>query len=153
MLTGLFTFLCGYTQIVKDAAFKIQGDKIISVKMNIQKQKSIPFVETETAITGLSISGNIEFTDQAGFVRVVLVDLFDNEYLVMETCSLLEFEDKIRFENICEETAALNHVYPASINIESEFAQINLSEIQYSHSLDSFAKAQVALKNRIAWAK
>jgi len=67
-----FTTYYPKTEILYDKLFFETGEHILPLSLN-------------QSISGFSVSGHITFTGEMGFVRIVLTDDFDNDYLVLET--------------------------------------------------------------------
>lgn len=64
---------------------------------------------THTISYGLSIDGEGQLLSDTAFIRVVLVDKNDNEWLVYERNSLYSTEENYQFQNAAFETAALDN--------------------------------------------
>jgi len=119
-------------QIVADKSFKtLYSGMEISRGSSFFETDSILPIMLQQRISGLSVSGNITFTGEKGFVRIVLTDDYENEYLVLETNTIFENKTNISFNGFCEETALLNNIIPKEIIIECVDAQVKISEIQY----------------------
>ena len=121
-------------QIVVDKSFKTFNPKTETLhnRALFEAGNHILPVTLEQRISGLSVSGHITFTGEMGFVRIVLRDGFEDDYLVLETNTIFENKTDIPFDAFCEETALLNNVLPKQILIECTDAQITLNEIQYT---------------------
>ena len=94
---------------------------------------------TSDSVVGLSIDGSVSsFTasfnghleDESGFVRIILVDSDNNEHLVYEVGFPL-YEGDFVFQDGCEETC-ITDVTPASLKIETEKAEVYITECKYS---------------------
>ena len=123
-------------QIVRDNSFK-------TVYPRTEMQRGSSFVATDSSvlpitlqqrISGLSVSGNIIFTGDKGFVRIVLIDSNENEYLVLETNTIFENDTSVSFNEFCKETALLNNVFPKQITVECTDAQVTINGVQYAAS-------------------
>jgi len=121
-------------QIVTDKSFKTYYPKtgIIYDKLFFEAGVHILPIILNQKISGLSVSGNVIFTGEMGFVRIVLTDDKDYDYLVLETNTIFENEINILFDEFCEETALLNNILPKQITIEYTDAEIMIYEIQYT---------------------
>ena len=121
-------------QIVADKSFK---PVYSTVEMSHEKRafktgNNILPITLKQKISGLSISGSITFTGEKGFVRIVLTDDYENDYLVLETNTVFESKTNISFNEFCEETALLNGVSPKQITIKCVDAQVVIDRIQYA---------------------
>lgn len=118
-------------QIVTDKSFKIYNasTEILFVNEFFEAGNHVLPVTLEQTISGLSVSGTITFTGEMGFVRIVLTDDFENEYLVLETNTIFENDTTILFYEICEETALLNNILPKELIIKCTDAVLTINEI------------------------
>jgi C1A family cysteine protease len=121
-------------QIVQNESFKTfyRRAKILRNRNIFEAGSHILPLTLKQKISGLSISGSITFTGEKGFVRIILTDNYDNDYLVLETNSVFEHETDISFEEFCEETALLDNILPKRIAIECTDAQVIINAIQYA---------------------
>ena len=121
-------------QIVADSSFKTLYSRTEMLRGSsfIATDSSVLPITLQQRISGLSVSGNITFTGDKGFVRIVLTDSNENEYLVLETNTIFENDTTISFNEFCEETALLNNVFPKQITIECTEAQVTINGIQYT---------------------
>ena len=120
-------------QIVTDTSFKTLHPRTeISRGSSFVTTDSILPITLKQKISGLSVSGSITFTGEKGFVRIVLTDDYENNYLVLETNTIFENNTSVSFEEFCEETALLNNVLPKQIIIECTDAQVTINGIQYA---------------------
>jgi hypothetical protein len=108
-------------QIVADNSFRAANTTVAPKRSNNTMSfeagnHTIPMT-LKQKISSLSVSGNITFTGNEGFVRIVLTDDKGNEYLVLETNSIFENGTSISFSGFCEETALLNNIVPKQITI------------------------------------
>lgn len=85
---------------------------------------------THTISYGLSIDGEGQLLSDTAFIRVVLVDKNDNEWLVYERNSLYSTEENYQFQNAAFETAALYKIEPSSIIVTLCDATLYLSNIK-----------------------
>ena len=79
---------------------------------------------------GLSIDGEGQLFSDTAFIRVVLVDKNDKEWLVYERNSLYSTEENYQFQNAAFETAALYKIEPSSIIVTLCDATLYLSNIK-----------------------
>lgn len=90
--------------------------------------KIIP-LSMQHPVSGLSVDAGIKLQDPSSFVRIVLIDDHDAEYLVYETNSLLATSDSFSIVNLCDETFSLSKVNPVSLRIELNHAVIALNAV------------------------
>ena len=84
----------------------------------------------ENSISGFAISGEVEFNnDKSSYVRVILNDEYNYEYLVYESYPLLSDSNSFCFQNTAIETMYLNNIVPVSIRIEIKDASIQLQKL------------------------
>ena len=121
-------------QVVTDKSFKpiYSTTEMSHEKRSFETGNNILPMTLKQKISGLSISGSITFTGEKGFVRIVLTDDYENDYLVLETNTVFESKTNISFDEFCEETALLNGVSPKQITIECVDAQVAINRIQYA---------------------
>ena len=128
--------ICLNAQIVADKSFSTfhPRTEMSREKSVFEAGNNVLPITQKQKISGLSISGSITFIGNKGFVRIILTDDYENEYLVLETNTIFENKTSISFEEFCEETALLNNVQPKQITIESTDAQVTINGIQYAAS-------------------
>ena len=86
-----------------------------------------------SAITGFSVSGmaSLENEDDS-YIRIILKDDHEYEYLVYENYSLLAESSQVSFSNTAIETQFLQNVVPASLIVEVKNASVQLASVAYS---------------------
>ncbi|MCP3683472.1 MAG: hypothetical protein GY861_12365 [bacterium] len=124
--------------------FSISSTEVINQDIDRSFNKDSSFPLASGTVSGLTFSGDIQFYSDSSFIRLLLVDTNENEYLIYETYPLIADSNKFEVNNICEETCVLDSVSPSSIRIELEDARINIKGISYS---DSFQKLTVSAKS------
>lgn len=106
-------------------------------------------------LTSLAISGSVEYDDyKYGFVRVILIDKNNDEYLIMEENKLFTKDKKFTFSPTSIETRLLDNVCPMQIKVISFHATISIDFIYYTDSNDlAFNKdiEDAAHKQQIAY--
>lgn len=100
-----------------------------------------PF-DSKLPIFNLTISGKVNLLQENSFLRVILVDKNDEEYLVYEIYPLLTELNFININNSCEETCLLNQVFPKSLKIEGYKSAFQLENVSTS---DSFEKLNMKI--------
>lgn len=132
--------------------FQLEGipDKTIQIAESISSDSKLsPFV-TRDSISGISVSGNIKLNSDSSLIRIVLVDIQYNEYLVFETYPLLTHTCTFSIENIGEETALLKNIVPLQLEIEVVDATLNLNEIQiFKKTIAEISEAQHANRLKV----
>jgi C1A family cysteine protease len=121
-------------QIITDAAFRTfyPSAGLSRSGGSFTAGKNVLPITLNQKISGLSISGNIIFTGEKGFVRIVLESGDGNEYLVLETNTLFEDKTNVAFNEFCDETALLDNISPKRLVIESTDAEVKINGIQYA---------------------
>lgn len=82
-------------------------------------------------ITGLSVSGRATLNSEDGYIRILLKDSYNYEYLVYENHLLLADSTNEDFQNIAIETQWLEKITPQAIRIETHHATLLLSSYRY----------------------
>jgi C1A family cysteine protease len=113
-----------------------------------------------TKINNFTISGNVKLNSDTSFIRVILVDTNNIEYLVYEAYPLIANSNNFNIENACYETCAFNSIVPKDVKIEGYKAEILnlktkselLSQSKFSNelsvnSLSSKETSKVAMMN------
>lgn len=101
-----------------------------SINRNISCTDTIRPFGTNTYSYGISIDGEGQLFSDTAFIRVVLTDNNDHEWLVYERNSLYATEEDISFQNAAFETAALDNIVPNSVIITLRDATFYLSSIK-----------------------
>lgn len=84
-------------------------------------------------VYGLSVSGHVELKDSTNsFVRITVEDVYDREFLVYEVYPLLADEWTFDFEQASMESAVLEGIEVASLNITVFNASFRLDDVQYA---------------------
>lgn len=91
-------------------------------------------------VTGIGVSGNICFTSEMGFVRFVVSDDYDDEYLVYESYRLFEQDSIISFYQKCEESCFYYNYIPTKFKIYVNDAAVTINSIDMSSTLYSDAE-------------
>jgi C1A family cysteine protease len=152
VITGMLVLLfalptCLKAQIIINKSFQTVNKKTNAWKPNLKSilGNDTILIDTKQKISGLSVSGNILFTGKKGFVRVVLKDIYENEFLIFETNSIFEDTKNVSFHEICEETALLKDIMPEQILVECTEAEVTIDEFQYSTDKDTQLKTDKQL--------
>jgi len=102
--------------IRKKAAPPDEIEKVIPLKIN-------------EPIYGLSISGKISLNEENSFIRFILLDKDQNEYLIYEAFPLLADTQSFSVDSVCEETCILDAVVPDSLKIEGSKVTYQIDDI------------------------
>lgn len=132
------TILLGLVPVMLQAQFNAACFAIsssegshINTDLEIVRDTSIS-VNVSQSISGMSVSGEICLFNQSGFVRVLLRDKNNVDYLVYENYYPLSEPGVSAFSDVALETAVLNRVNPQNIIIEISDAQLEINKINYS---------------------
>ena len=94
---------------------------------------TICYLGIQNEISGLSLSGNVTLdNDGDSYVRVILKDNNNHEYLVYESYPLMQDSLFEQFQNTAIETIRLNGIVPSLIRIEIKNATINCEKLHLS---------------------
>ena len=114
-----------------------------SLGLNIQKDTVIS-LGVRGSIYGLSVTGTVNLeNDQDSYVRVILCDDHNYEYLVYECFPLLTDTLTPQFQDTALETKSLDGITPQSIRIELLNASINFDSFDYVPESESAKGAVV----------
>jgi len=80
-------------------------------------------------ISGLAFSGKITLHSDSSLVRMILIDIEYNEYLIYEAYPILSGSGKFSVDGAGEETSLLNNITPSGVTIELIDASLYLKEI------------------------
>jgi hypothetical protein len=94
----------------------IKSQQIIVNTSFVTDEEINPFTGNEV-IYGLNISGSVQLNSDTSIVRIILVDSYENEYLVFESYPLIDTLNSFSFTNKCEETCLLDATTPQSLKI------------------------------------
>lgn len=106
----------------------------MSLRLTAQADTAIELTR-EQALTGLGISGQVEFQDrETGFVRITLEDDAHFEYLVYENYPLLADTYSPSFSRAAVETMLLNGVRGGRLRITVQDATLHINTIHLCHT-------------------
>lgn len=95
-----------------------------------------PFATNDNSY-GISIDGEGRLFSDTAFIRVVLVDNNDHEWLVYERNSLYATEENAQFQGAAFETAALDNINPKSVVVALCDASVYLASITNNRTVTS----------------
>lgn len=102
-----------------------------NVELNIQKDTIIN-IDIRGSIYGLSVTGTALLENNSdSYVRVILRDDHNYEYLVYECFPLLTDTLTPQFQNIALETKTLDGINPQNIRVELKNASISIDSFDY----------------------
>jgi C1A family cysteine protease len=108
--------------------------KKVIVMETITQDAEIPF-GVRTSVSGLSVSGRVSFEDtEDSYVRIIMKDDHNYEYLVYENYPLLADDMFALFQNTAIETKQLEEITPKSIRVELKNATLALESLNYAGS-------------------
>jgi len=131
VLLGLFA-LNSFCQENSLFSLPFQADRRIPVDLTMNENTQLDIDESETAISGLAISGTISLYSDSSLVRLILVDQEGYEYLIYETYPVLAGSLQFSVDGVAEETSSLDQVIPSRVTVELVDASIHLKEISIS---------------------
>ena len=93
-------------------------------------------------VTSIGISGQVTFTSDLGFVRIVVSDNNDDEYLVYEAYRIYEDNSVIAFSQKCNESCFYETYAPNALKIYVFDAQVVINSINYSNTFYQNAESR-----------
>ena len=125
----LLVVLCIYAFVVNAQTFNRQTN------LNLQVTESTTIYPFDgNTVTGIGVSGNVCFTSEMGFVRFVVSDAYDDEYLVYESYRLFEQDSTFSFSQKCEESCFYFGYVPAEFKIYVNDAVVTINTIDMSNT-------------------
>jgi len=122
-------YLSQRSQEIRKKAAEIERE---TVKKNTPDYtKKIPLDSTKP-IFSLKLSGDVILEKPNSYIRAILIDKDNNEYLIYEAFPLVTDSNSFPIINICEETCLLNQVIPMFLRIEGNSSSLNINEIQFT---------------------
>ncbi len=133
MRKALFTILCMAIGIMVKAQ---NFNQSVSLNLQIVADTTLhPFNGNPT--TSIGISGHIRFTSELGFVRFVVNDNYDDEYMVYESYRLFENDSSFNFSQRCEESCFFGSYVPTELIVQVKDAIVTISTIDMSNAFYS----------------
>ncbi len=117
-----------------EPAFDMQNQISSRIQLDTAFESStilFPF-NTKNSISRLAISGDIALHSDSSLVRIILMDNYNNEFLIYETYPILAGSWQFSVDEVAEETSLLNNIIPYQISFEIVDASIYLKEINLS---------------------
>ena len=104
--------------------------------LNLQVTESTTIYPFDgNTVTGIGVSGNVCFTSELGFVRFVVSDTYDDEYLVYESYRLFEQDSTFSFSQKCEESCFYFGYVPTEFKIYVKDAIVTLNSVDMSSTV------------------
>ncbi len=142
----VFESTSGFSQLSESKIFTFEDNDIVVTKNSTLTESNTINFETGKRISGLAISGNVEFYKEDSSIRVTVMDNQGKEYLVFETYPLLSGNRKEEFETVAMESYLLDNILPKSLNITVNNAKMFLKKVNVSKStkyIDKEEKLQI----------
>jgi len=92
--------------------------------------KIIP-LNIQNPIYSFKINGSINFFKENSFLRIILIDKNQNEYLVYEAYPLIVSDKSFSFTDACEETCLLEAIIPESLRIDGYAASYQITKTSF----------------------
>lgn len=106
----------------------------VGLSQVFSRTDSITDFDPSRSINGFAVSATIVQPSSQSMVRFILIDTAGNEYLVGESCRLLNDKDTVSWTCHSEETCSLPNVHPAKLKIAVKDATVTLHGINMSES-------------------
>lgn len=122
--------LCIYAFVLNAQTFSRQTN------LNLQITESTTIYPFDgNNVTGIGVSGSVCFTSEMGFVRFVVCDDNDDEYLVYESYRLFEQDSIFSFSQKCEESCFYYNYRPTQFKIYVNDAIVTINTIDMSNTV------------------
>lgn len=109
----------------------IDSIKSLNVKINTSEKQQIG-LNLGDSVYYFSISGNSSLHAKDGYVRVLLRDSYNYDFLVYENYELLSETNSSFFQNVAIETVNLDGIKAKQLIVEAYHASINIDNIYFS---------------------
>ena len=112
-------------------------------------------IETDTVLhpfdgnptTSIGISGQVTFTSELGFVRFVVNDNYDDEYMIYESYRLFESDSTFSFSQKCDESYFFESYTPTELIVQVHDAIVTINCVNFgntNYSNAEFLREQAA---------
>ncbi len=141
--------LFSFTAIFLSFNFILIAQTIIPINSSFTHD-TILLSKYAVPVYGLSADADITLNSDTGNIRIILVDIYENEYLVCDINALNSDSDKkTNIRNYCYESGYLNSTKIKNIKIEISDGLIYIHNFKVKTSLNrSFAKEQSDLNRQ-----
>ena len=126
----LLAVLCIYAVVMNAQSF----DRQTTLNLHVTESTTIYPFDGNT-VTGIGVSGNVCFTSDMGFVRFVVSDAYDDEYLVYESYRLFEQDSIFSFSHKCEESCFYFGYIPTEFKIYINDAIVTINSVDMSSTV------------------
>lgn len=133
-----------YSQLFSESFILEPDDNETSLPLKYDiNQDTIINLNLKSSIYALAVSGvaSLENRDDS-YIRIILKDNYNYEYLVYENYFLLSDSLVSHFSNTAIETLNLENIIPQNIRIELKNASLNLKSLNYSTKAVSTKRMQ-----------
>lgn len=126
--------LLAYSQYRADCFSLDFAENALQIKTeDIFERDTILPLNIRSVVTGLSVSGTCVLNnDDDSYVRVILVDEYNYEFLVYENYPLLSDGLTTEFTNTAMETVSLGGITPQYLRIDLQNATVRLASVNYT---------------------
>lgn len=121
-----------YSQRLNSNVFKLYEKtttNLNNIERGIYTSNTILPLDYNAKISGLAISGSVEFQENDSYLQVIVQDNKGIEYLVYESYPLLANSNIENFDSIAMESALLDDIHPVNIKIQINKATLSLQQI------------------------
>ena len=129
--------LCAQQQkLTKDETFSPQAKDLqyIPIAQVISENRVITPFTSSQKIYSLALSSDIELSNKASLVRIILIDENAVEHLVYETYPVIANGKSLSVTNVCEETSLLNGIVPASLQVQTINSTVSIKSVGISYT-------------------
>lgn len=125
-----------------------EKDNAVAVHLGIETRKdTILTFAPSSSISKLYVSGkSLLENDNNSYIRLVLIDDYNSEYLIYELYPLLADSKSEIVEKTAIETKSLSHVIPRSIRIEVSDASFSLDSLFYVEDKSSYSDRSTTIE-------
>ena len=102
----------------------------------VAKQDTAMTLDRRERISGFSATGHVVFQDEYDcYVRIILRDSHDYDYLVYESYPLLSGTKESDFQSMAAETFLLDNIRPQSLIVECRKAELTIDAIAFEQQV------------------
>lgn len=135
-LSTIYLGLCSGIDSL-DVYNKIEKKTIYFTELQTNYKNSTAFdlqKKTETNIDGICVTGKGILFSDSSLIRIIVKDIFNNEYLIYESTILYDNIGEIKFANQMYETFLVDSFKPEKIIINLVDAEVKIEKITYFES-------------------
>ena len=138
----LLSIMCITIAVVANAQ---NFNRSISLNLQVESDTTLLNVFTGDTVTSIGVSGHITYTSELGFVRFVVNDNYDDEYMIYESYRLFENDSSFNFSQKCEESCFFESYVPTELIIQVHDAIVTITSVNLSNT--SYPNAEYMRKN------